>query len=39
MRSYENEVSLPIWPGMTGAMIERVIEAVLSVPPFSRKTA
>jgi dTDP-4-amino-4,6-dideoxygalactose transaminase len=39
MRSYENEVSLPIWPGMTGAMIERVVEAVLSVPPFSRKTA
>jgi dTDP-4-amino-4,6-dideoxygalactose transaminase len=27
MRSYEREVSLPIWPGMTGEMIERVTEA------------
>jgi dTDP-4-amino-4,6-dideoxygalactose transaminase len=31
MRSYEREVSLPIWPGMTEAMVERVIEAVLSI--------
>jgi dTDP-4-amino-4,6-dideoxygalactose transaminase len=31
IRSYEQEVSLPIWPGMTEAMIERVVEAVRSV--------
>jgi dTDP-4-amino-4,6-dideoxygalactose transaminase len=32
MRSYEQEVSLPIWPGMTGEMIDRVTEAVLASP-------
>jgi dTDP-4-amino-4,6-dideoxygalactose transaminase len=30
MRTYEHEVSLPIWPGMTEAMIERVVAAVLA---------
>jgi dTDP-4-amino-4,6-dideoxygalactose transaminase len=29
MRSYEQEVSLPIWPGMTEEMVNRVTEAVL----------
>jgi dTDP-4-amino-4,6-dideoxygalactose transaminase len=29
MRSYHQEVSLPIWPGMTEEMIDRVTEAVL----------
>jgi dTDP-4-amino-4,6-dideoxygalactose transaminase len=28
MRAFENEISLPIWPGMTDAMITRVIDAV-----------
>lgn len=32
MRSYEREVSLPIWPGMTSGMVGRVTEAVLSCP-------
>jgi dTDP-4-amino-4,6-dideoxygalactose transaminase len=27
MKSYENEVSLPIWPGMTEEMVEAVVEA------------
>jgi dTDP-4-amino-4,6-dideoxygalactose transaminase len=31
MRRYEQEVSLPIWPGMTATMIERIVEAVRDV--------
>ena len=31
MRAYEQEVSLPIWPGMTEEMVEQVVEAVRGI--------
>jgi len=31
MKSYRQEISLPIWPGMTGEQVERVIAAIKSV--------
>ncbi|MDR3276434.1 MAG: DegT/DnrJ/EryC1/StrS aminotransferase family protein [Treponema sp.] len=35
--SYRREVSLPIWPGMSGAQLDRVIDAVLATVRESRK--
>ncbi|GHV82506.1 spore coat protein [Spirochaetia bacterium] len=31
MKSFEGEISLPIWPGMTGAQVERVIAVVKGI--------
>lgn len=31
MRSFKREISLPLWPGMTDAQIERVIRTVIDV--------
>ena len=31
MKSYKQEISLPIWPGMTTAQVARVIEAVQTI--------
>jgi dTDP-4-amino-4,6-dideoxygalactose transaminase len=31
LQSCRNEISLPIWPGMSTAQVDRVIEAVLSI--------
>jgi len=31
MKSYSREISMPIWPGMTGAQVERVAAAVRAV--------
>ncbi|MDR1576455.1 MAG: DegT/DnrJ/EryC1/StrS aminotransferase family protein [Treponema sp.] len=31
MRSFRREISLPIWPGMSGAQVERVISVVKSI--------
>jgi len=31
MNSYRNEISLPIWPGMSTEQVNRVIEAVLAI--------
>jgi dTDP-4-amino-4,6-dideoxygalactose transaminase len=34
---FENEISLPIWPGMDDGMVARVIEAVLTVGDAARR--
>jgi dTDP-4-amino-4,6-dideoxygalactose transaminase len=38
MRSFKREISLPVWPGISGAQIDRVIDAVVSIAARAEKS-